>query len=57
LKAGNAKISDKHCNFFVNDGKATAKDLEDLINIVKKIVHQKTKINLELEIKIIGENK
>ena len=57
MKAGNAKISDKHCNFFVNDGKATAKDLEDLINIVKKIVHQKTKINLELEIKIIGENK
>jgi len=57
LKAGNAKISDKHCNFFVNDGKATAKNLEDLIDKVKKIVHQKTKINLELEIKIIGENK
>ena len=57
LKVGNAKISEKHCNFFVNDGKATAKELEDLINKVKKTVYQKTKINLELEIKIIGHNK
>ena len=51
---GSAKISEKHCNFFVNEGKATAKDLEDLINKVRETVYQKTKINLELEIKIIG---
>ena len=51
---GSAKISEKHCNFFVNDGKATAKELEDLINKVKETVYQKTEINLELEIKIIG---
>ena len=51
---GKAKISEKHCNFFVNDGGATAKELEDLINKVKETVYQKTKINLELEIKIIG---
>ena len=57
LHVGNAKISNKHCNFFINDGKATAKDLEDLINKVKEKVYQKTKINLELEIKIIGQNK
>ncbi|MDA9091828.1 UDP-N-acetylmuramate dehydrogenase [Pelagibacteraceae bacterium] len=57
FKVGNAKISEKHCNFFVNEGKATAKELEDLINKVKKTVYQKTKINLELEIKIIGHNK
>jgi len=56
LQIGNAKISDKHCNFFINDGKATAKDLEDLINKVKEKVYEKTKINLELEIKIIGIN-
>ena len=54
MKVGSAKISDKHCNFFINDGKATAKELEDLINKVKEKVYQKTKINLELEIKIIG---
>ena len=56
LQSGNAKISDKHSNFFVNDGNATAMDLEDLINKVKETVYQKTKINLELEIKIIGQN-
>ena len=56
LQVGSAKISEKHCNFFVNDGKATAKELEDLINKVKETVYQKTKINLELEIKIIGSN-
>jgi UDP-N-acetylmuramate dehydrogenase len=56
LQVGNAKISEKHCNFFVNNGKATAKDLEDLINKVKEKVYLKSKINLELEIKIIGHN-
>ena len=54
FQIGSAKISEKHCNFFVNDGKATAKELEDLIHKVKETVYQKTKINLELEIKIIG---
>ena len=54
MKVGSARISDKHWNFFINDGKATAKELEDLINKVKEKVYQKTKTNLELEIKIIG---
>ena len=54
FRVGSAKISEKHCNFFVNEGKATAKDLEDLIIKVKETVYQKTKTNLELEIKIIG---
>ena len=56
LQIGNAKISETHCNFFVNDGNATSKELEELINRVKETVYQKTKINLELEIKIIGNN-
>ena len=56
FKVGNAKISEKHCNFFANNGKATSKELEKLINKVKDTVYQKTKINLELEIKIIGYN-
>ena len=54
---GDAKISEKHCNFFVNNGKAKASDLEELINIVKKEVKIKTGVNLELEIKIIGDEK
>ena len=56
LHVGNARISEKHCNFFINDGKATAQDLEDLINKVKEKVFSKSKINLELEIKIIGKS-
>ncbi len=56
LKVGDAQISEKHCNFFVNNGNATSRELEELINKVKKIVYQKTKINLELEVKIIGDN-
>ena len=57
LYIGDAKISDKHCNFFVNDGKAKATDIEKLINKVKKEVQNKTGVDLELEIKIIGDEK
>ena len=52
---GDAKISEKHCNFFINNGTAKASDIEKLINKVKKEVQYKTGINLELEIKIIGD--
>ena len=57
LYIGDAKISDKHCNFFVNDGKAKTADIEKLINKVKKEVQNKTGVDLELEIKIIGDEK
>ena len=57
LKEGDAMISKKHCNFFVNNGNARSLDIENLINKVKKKVLEKTGINLELEIKIIGEKK
>ena len=39
----------------MNNGKAKSIDIENLINKVKKAVNNKTGINLELEIKIIGE--
>ncbi len=52
---GDATISKKHCNFFVNNGNAKSSDIENLINKVKKKVYEKTGVNLELEIKIIGE--
>jgi len=55
LKEGDASISEKHCNFFVNNGKAKSSDIENLINKVKKRVFAKTGVNLELEIKIVGE--
>ncbi len=55
FEVGDAKISKKHCNFFVNNGKARSSDIEQLIQKVKKTVNQKAGVNLELEIKIIGE--
>ena len=54
FSVGDAKISEKHCNFFINSGKAKASDVEKLINKVQKEVKVKTGIDLELEIKIIG---
>ncbi len=55
FKEGDAEISKKHCNFFVNSGNAKSSDIEKLINKVRKTVSQKIGVNLELEIKIIGE--
>ena len=52
---GDAIISQKHCNFFINNGNAKSSDIEKLINRVKNKVLEKTGVNLELEIKIIGE--
>ena len=52
---GDAVISKKHCNFFINKGKAKSSDIENLIKKVKSKVYKETKINLELEIKIVGE--
>ena len=50
---GDACISEKHCNFFVNKGNATYEDMSKLINFVSKKVLDKTGINLEKEIKIL----
>ena len=55
FKVGDAQISKKHCNFFINNGNANSSDIELLINKVKKTVSKKTGVNLELEIKIIGD--
>ena len=50
---GDAYISEKHCNFFVNKGNATFDDMINLINFVSKNVLEKTGISLEKEIKIL----
>ena len=55
FKEGDAIISQKHCNFFINNGNAKSLDIENLIIKVKKKVFEKTGVNLELEIKIIGD--
>ena len=54
MKIGDAYISEKHCNFFVNKGNAKSQDLENLIHKVEHEVLSKTGIKLELELEIIG---
>ncbi|MEZ5691699.1 MAG: UDP-N-acetylmuramate dehydrogenase [Rickettsiales bacterium] len=51
---GGAQVSEKHCNFLINNGGATAADLEGLGEEVIKRVFEKTGITLEWEIKRIG---
>jgi len=55
LKIGGAQVSEKHCNFLINTGSATAKDLENLGDEVKRKVKEKSGIELVWEIKRIGE--
>ena len=55
MRKKDAQMSEKHCNFMINNGNASAQDLIDLGNEVKKIVKEKTNINLEWEIKILGK--
>ena len=50
---GDASISEKHCNFFVNKGNAKFQDMKDLIKFVADCVFKKTGIKLETEIKIL----
>ena len=53
-KFGEAEISDKHCNFFVNRNNASFDDMQKLINFVKEKVKLKTGIKLETEVEIIN---
>lgn len=48
---GGARVSDKHCGFVVNEGGATCKDVEDLIQHVQDVVWEKYKVRLEPEVK------
>lgn len=52
---GDAEVSSKHAGFIVNKGNATAKDILDLIDYVKKVVYDKTQEKIELEVLVIGE--
>lgn len=52
---GGAQVSEKHANFIVNLGNATAGDIEGLINHVRETVKQELGVELQREVKIIGE--
>lgn len=55
-RVGGAVVSDKHANFFVNDGGATARDIALLIDWVRLEVYRARQIWLQTEIQIIGED-
>ncbi|WP_346939872.1 UDP-N-acetylmuramate dehydrogenase [uncultured Clostridium sp.] len=53
---GDAEVSEKHSGFIINKGNATAKDVLDLIEVVKAKVYEKFKVELHTEVRIIGED-
>ena len=55
LSIGGASVSEKHANFIVNDGTATAADIEALIQLVQQKVEQTHGVSLIPEIRIAGE--
>ena len=57
LRRGGAQVSEKHCNFLVNTGNATAADLEGLGEEIRRRVLETTGVRLEWEIRRIGVTK
>jgi UDP-N-acetylmuramate dehydrogenase len=55
FRIGDAQVSEKHANFIVNRGKATATDIERLIEHVEGSVEARTNVRLIREVRIIGE--
>ena len=56
LKVGGACVSEKHANFIVNLGSATANDIRKLIDTIKRGVFEKTGVSLEEEVELWGFN-
>jgi UDP-N-acetylmuramate dehydrogenase len=55
-RIGGAVVSEKHANFILNDGSATAADIEALIEHVRERVREATGIELCSEVRIVGEH-
>lgn len=56
MRVGDAMVSDVHANFFVNVGRATARDVLSLIELVQNKVREARGVTLETEVEIIGED-
>ena len=54
---GGACVSDKHANFIVNTGTASAADIEALINKVQLTVKQETGVHLQTEVRVVGDSR
>ena len=55
VRYGDAQVSDKHCGFVVNTGNATCDEVLNLIKFIQKTIKDKHNIDLEPEVRIIGE--
>jgi len=55
LRVGQAMVSDRHANFIINLGKAKAKEVIRLMEIIEEKVYQEKGISLEPEVKVVGE--
>jgi UDP-N-acetylmuramate dehydrogenase len=56
-RIGGARVSEMHANFIVNDGTASAADIEQLIRHVQQVVEAKHGVKLQTEVRIVGEAK
>lgn len=54
-RIGDAQISEKHCNFFINTGHARAADVNALIDLARRLVYERFGVQLETEIALVGE--
>ena len=57
FRVGGAQVSEMHCNFLINTGEATARDIETLGETVRARVKQHSGVDLQWEIKRIGIEK
>ena len=56
MKIGGARVSTVHANYLINTGEATAREMQELIQVVRTRVKESYGVDLELEIKTIGRN-
>ena len=55
FRMGQAMISDRHANFIINLGKATAEEVIDLMEWVERKIHEEQGISLEREVRVVGD--
>ena len=53
LRVGDAKVSEEHANFIINDGNATAREIRALISLIKNAVYSQYDVRLEEEIRYL----
>ena len=55
FRIGQAMVSDRHANFIINVGKATAEEVINLMDWVERKVYEEKGISLEREVRVVGE--